>query len=439
MNLSSSTHWHRAHGRPTRIAKAVSQQYLTDEEEAVLWDFITAKRVEMASFRLRHDELRDIACLIRHSRHSSARLCKDDLERDARRPNKDWSPSFFIRMGQDPKITKRPNLARSGSADMAKLLKDLDPMVQHTKILHENVYHLLLVGGVFLKNSILRLLMKVDDMEEYLKRTPAGKVLTVVECMSLQREVLCPLIVWPVTADKHVSAKKSVYHRATKSRSGQLDTETFLNWLKQTFEPQTCIQACGRLRFLVVGRLADYCSKRITEFCQERKIVICEARGTLAKRLPSGTATYEESNALAVETLQRAYSENRNHGTDFWRNYQGARNEALEGWKKGMVDCSMIRRSADPGVNAQRSNILPEEETSLTPGANTVEQRLDRSAESRRMSEAAHFQFVISVFQHDLACMDMDEATRDRINHFVNSAKTFLAAEGSANEIINVT
>jgi hypothetical protein len=113
---------------------------------------------------------------------------------------------------------------------------------------------------------------------------------------------------------------------------------------------------------------------------------------------------------------------------DFWRNYQGARNKALERWKEGMVDCSMVRRSADPSIDARRSNRLPEEETSLTPGATTVEQSLERSAESRTISEAAHFQFVISVFQHDLACMDVDDATRDRINHFVNSAKTFLAA-----------
>ena len=37
-HISPSTQWHRANGRPTRKDKAISQQYLTPQEEKALKD-----------------------------------------------------------------------------------------------------------------------------------------------------------------------------------------------------------------------------------------------------------------------------------------------------------------------------------------------------------------------------------------------------------------
>jgi hypothetical protein len=71
-------------------------------------------------------------------------------------PGRNWSTSFFARKGQPQNLSKRSNLARKGSNDMSKLLKDLNPMIQRTKILHESTFHLLVVGGVLLKDSISR-------------------------------------------------------------------------------------------------------------------------------------------------------------------------------------------------------------------------------------------------------------------------------------------
>lgn len=430
MNLPPSTHWHRTHGRPTKVAKAASQQYLTDEEEAVLWDFITAKRQESASFRLRHQEITNIALLIRYRRHSVEELCMKDLKSGMKCPKKDWSSAFLTRMGQHPKVVKTPNLARPGAVDMVKLLEHLNPLVQRTKILHENVYYLFMTGGVLLKGSIVRELLKVDDMEEYLKRTPAGKVVTLAECMSLQHEVLSPFIVWPTTAGSYVSPKTSFDHTSTKSKTGRFDKVAFSTWLERVFDPRTCKQAQGRPRFLVLGRLANYCSKRSTDFCQKRKIIMCEARGTLAKRLPPGTATYDESTASAIETLQRNFVERRGLGMDFWQSYEAARLKALETWKGGMADCSTLQKTpVDPNVDAQTSCEMPKDKTStMSFGANAMkESPVPSSAEKRKMA-ASEYEFLVSVFQHDLACMVLDEATKHRINTFIDASKAIVSA-----------
>jgi hypothetical protein len=427
MDLPPSTHWHRTHGRPTRAAKAASQQYLTEEEEAVLWDFITAKRQETAGFRLRHNEIRNIALLIRHRRHSVEELCMEDFDCDTKRPNKDWSSAFFTRMGHSPKAAKRPKLARTGATDMVKLLEDFNPLIQQTKILRENVYYLFVTGGIFLKSSVVRELLSVDDMEEYLKRTPTGKILTIVECVSLEHEILCPLVVWPATASSYVSPKKEFHHRSTISKTGRFDNVAFSDWLEQTFDPDTYNRACGRPRFLVLGRLANYCSKRIAEFCQKRKIIICEARGTLTKMLPPGIAMYDESTALAVKTLQQEFIKRRDSRMDFWPSYKIARQKALEAWKGGMTDRSTLRALVDPKIDVQPSSEMPKDERLMSSKSNDVEQSLVSSAEGRKMS-AAEFEFLASVFQHDLACTNMDEATKNRVDHFINASKAIVSA-----------
>jgi len=426
MNLAPSTRWHRTHGRPTKSAQAVSIQYLTEEEEVLLWDFIIAKRAEVANFRLRHDEINSVAQTIRHRRHSDGDLCIEDQKCSTKKPDKNWSSAFFARRTQHQNVKRRHNLARSGATDMSELLKDLSPMIQQTKILHENVYHLLLVGGVMLKGNILRELMKPGETGQYLKRTPTGKVLTIVECMSLQHEVLSPLVVWPATTGSDNSFTTSLDHCSTNSAAGQFDVATFSDWLEQIFDPQTCIRARGRPRFLILGRLADFFSKRTAEFCQKRKIVVYEARGTTAKKLPPGAATYDEFTASTFKALQRAYTEKTRLGMSFWENYRGARKEAFQIQKEHMAGSSELRAQIDPEANAQSSTAMTNDKMTMTTSANTSEHSVVSPPEGRPLS-VAHYEFLASVVQHDLACIDMDEAVKDRINHMISVSKALLS------------
>jgi hypothetical protein len=154
-------------------------------------------------------------------------------------------------------------------------------------------------------------LMTGDYIAEYMKRTRAGEVLTIVECVSLQHRALSPFIVWPATTAviSRTPARPSFDHVITSSKTGEFDNIAFSDWLERIFDHQTRNQTNGRPRFLIVDRLANYWSERIEKFCQSRKIVMCEAQGSLAKRLPPSTVPHTEACASVVGALQQAYNE----------------------------------------------------------------------------------------------------------------------------------
>jgi hypothetical protein len=393
----------------------------------VLWYFITVKRTETADFGLRLAEITAIARLIRYRRHSVKDLCNEDLGScNVKPPKKNWSSSFFARKGQPQSLSKRPNLARKGSNDMTKLLKDLNPMIQRTKILHENTFRLLVVGGVLLKDSMLRELMTGDYIAEYMKRTRAGEVLTIVECVSLQHRALSPFIVWPATTAviSRTPARPSFDHGITSSKTGEFDNIAFSDWLERIFDHQTRNQTNGRPRFLIVDRLANYWSERIDKFCQSRKIVMCEAQGSLAKRLPPSTVPHTEACASVVGALQQAYNEKKSLGMDFWESYRDAHDGVFDRREGGTVDSGLVQMPIDPKIDTQPADAMLKDERVIPASASTIGRNVDSVPESQMMS-SARFGFLASRVQHDLACIDMDEAARGRLNDLIRASKTF--------------
>lgn len=310
---------------------------------------------------------------------------------------------------------------------MVELFKGLDPMIQHTKILHENIYHLLAVGGVLVEDSKLRKLMPGGDIADYMRRTPGGKILAVAECMNLRDRALKPFVVWPATTAviSRTSARPTFDHCITSSRTGEFDTHAFSDWLERVFDHQTRDQAAGRPRFLIVDRRADYCSESITNFCQSRKIVICETKGSLAKRLPSNTIPNIKAHASVIVALREAYNEKESLGMDFWERYGTARGEAFGGHEGGTVNSGMTQMQINLSVNAQSADATMNGEILMPAGASTI---IDRSLESvpeRHMIPPARFELLIARVKNDMACIDMDEAVRERLNDLLGASKAF--------------
>lgn len=427
MDLPRSTRSHRAHGRPTRTTRYASQQYLTQEEEAVLRAFITAEATKAPGFRFKQTELLKVAGLIRYRRHSTKKLCEKDLEScNVPLPTKNWGPSFFARFGEGPKCSKNPNLAKRGPNNMAELMEGLDPKIQRTKILHENIYHLQVVGGVLVEDLKLRRLVTGGDIADYMGRTQAGKVLTVVECISLHERALRPFIVWPATTSviSRTPARPTFDHCITSSRTGEFDTIAFSDWLQRVFDHQTRNQNEGRLRFLIVDRLADYRSDHIINFCQSRKIVICETKGSLARCLPSNTVSITEAWASVIVALREAYNEKESLGMDFWERYGDARREAFGGHEGGTVDPGIAQMEISLSVNAQPADSSGGETLVPAHASTTVDRSLD-SLPERQILSPARFEYLVHRVEHDMACIDMDEAVRNRLNDLISSSKAF--------------
>ncbi len=86
----ASTRWHRSHGRPSRAQKAISQQYLTPEEEVELRDYLL--RSHRNGYPVQVKALRFLALVIARQRSSTCPIPTADPP--LRAPSKNWPQGF---------------------------------------------------------------------------------------------------------------------------------------------------------------------------------------------------------------------------------------------------------------------------------------------------------------------------------------------------------
>jgi hypothetical protein len=324
MNVPRSTRYERLRGRPTLSIKSASQQYLTSHEEIVLWEFIVAKENDMGGKRIRNEEIRLIAQHIRSQRHSDEAL-RNDSCCNMERPGKNWVSGFVDRQVARGVGSRGEKSAANNHLEIDPWLAEINERFHPTKVLDENIFHLMAVGGAMPCRTDPQKLVTNDDLEEFAQRRKLAAVVTVVECVSQSDKLLSPLIIWPN------SASSDSLHHATSLRfanliaEGRLDEAAFFHWLQHVFEPQTRIRANKRRRFVLIARTEKFWTERIQKFCREQNIVLCDAHGYPWKTMLPDVSLYTAWVPSIVETLQQVYTRNMGSGMRFLEAYSDAR------------------------------------------------------------------------------------------------------------------
>lgn len=89
------------------------------------------------------------------------------------------------------------------------------------------------------------------------------------------------------------------------------------------------------------------------------------------------------------------------------------------------MNSGMTQMQINLSVNAQSADATMNGEILMPAGASTI---IDRSLESvpeRHMIPPARFELLIARVKNDMACIDMDEAVRERLNDLLGASKAF--------------
>ena len=363
------------------------------------------KEGEMGGKRIRNEEIRLIAQYIRCQRHSDELICNDDSYCNVKAPKKNWAKAFLDRQAARGVGTRGDKSAVNNHQKIDPWLPDLNKRLHPTKILNENVYHLVTVGGAMPYHADPQKLVTIDDLREFEKRQHSAPVVTIVECVSRSDKLLSPLIVWPKSILNDSLDEAKSFHFANLVLTGRFEETAFFHWLQHVFEPQTCVRADRRKRFLLIARTERFCLESIQKFCREKDIVLCDAHGAPWKNVLPDVSLHASRIPSIVETLQQVYTNNRTSGMRFLEGYSVARTQAFRTHDK-VSDPALVPTPVKHGNDHADDNELDSASDIAMPTANAFEQ-------------------LVFEVQHDLACLDIDREERELIDHFISTAKAF--------------
>ncbi|KAF2676794.1 DDE-domain-containing protein [Lentithecium fluviatile CBS 122367] len=283
VNVSRTTLWYRAKGRPSRQAKANGQQYLTPPEEKGLAQYLT----RAANFGLpwRIKDIPSLAFSIAR-RRSPAKAIKP--------PNKNWP--------------------------------------QAPEILPENVYNMDETGTMLSMLGSVKLLVGKDDLRAY---RGAGVKRTMY---------LNPMIIWPASTHRSnwttYPTPGWVY---AHSESGYNDSYLSPEWIKRVFDPQTKARANGKPRVLICDGFRTHQTLKILEFCFEKNIILCRLPSHTSHKLqPCDVAVFGPLKTAYRDQVERLYRGgvtviNKKHFTTLYSPAQEkamTKKNILAGWAK---------------------------------------------------------------------------------------------------------
>lgn len=269
--------------RSSKQEKAVSQQYLTPQEEKALVAYVL--QCAENGFPLPVKALRRLAWLIKHRGLATSLMTETDEAPQP--PGKNWPQGLYAR---HPELRARRlkaidwTRADENVIDKAKQWFELiSNVLANPEIAPENVYNMDETGVLLGRSVTQKMLVHRDDTRRT-RGTGLKRVLvTAVECISATGEALPPLIIWPAATHRSVWTTHPTpgWHFAC-SKKGYTDKHISLRWIKDVFDPLTCAKAQGKPRVLINDGFATHESADLLEFCFQKNIILC--------RLPSHTS-----------------------------------------------------------------------------------------------------------------------------------------------------
>ena len=195
--IPASTRWHRSHGRPSRAQKAISQQYLTPEEEIELREYLI--RCHRNGHPIRVKALPYLALVIACQRSSTLQTPAADQPLQA--PSNNWPQGFYLRHPEvKTKRLKALDARRCGPNIYEKVVHwfaVIGPELRHPAIRTENVYNM---DETRVQLSVLgtqKVLVSREDVSGCRGVGVKRDLITAVECIAADGRSLAPLIVWP--------------------------------------------------------------------------------------------------------------------------------------------------------------------------------------------------------------------------------------------------
>lgn len=316
--LSTSSLWHREHGRQDRHTAHEAQQKLTKIEEAEIvkllreldeWgvhappqfvldraDDILRERGSTESatkawyrrFKRRHPELKTVLSELKDVARSSAE--KDPLR---------FNEAF--------------NNVRNHSvkSEMCAHSHQFDRLYQEPyNIIAKRLFNADEKGflmGVDTRNYVLVFRPGYDEeVRHYRASVPQDgnrELITVLDCINANGRVLPPFIIMKAMGFSFSWAKDSKLENAffAHSKNGWINSALFLDWLRTVFEPQTREEAPnGEWRALILDNHKSHINWETVKFCLKYKIILCT--------LPSKTSgVLQPLDVACFRPLQQAY------------------------------------------------------------------------------------------------------------------------------------
>ena len=271
------------HDISARRRKAISQQYLTPQEEKALVEYVL--RMSDNGYHLPVKAVRALALVIRRSRSSLFQIPTADD--NLRMPGVNYPQALFAR---HPELLAR----RLKAIDWTRANENIyDKAVRWFQVIRkeltapsveaENVYNMDETGVLLGRSNTVKVLIRNGDRRSSRGTSLKRVLITAVECISAAGQALKPLIIWPASTHRSVwtSHPTPGWHFAC-SQKGYTNKDISLYWIKHVFDPQTRARANGKPRILINDGFGTHESIDIIRFCCENNIVLC--------RLPSHTS-----------------------------------------------------------------------------------------------------------------------------------------------------
>ena len=305
----ASTLRHRRSGRPSIKDKAVSQQYLTPQEEKALEAHIL--RCHRNGHPLQVKDLPLLAAVIVRQRSSVFQLPAAD--QDVHPPTKTWTQAFKKR---HPDICSRRLKALDSRRDGPNIrdkvihwFEIIGQELRNPSILPENVYNMDETGIILSAPHSMKMLVSRDVLCSTRGVGVQRTLVTAVECVSAWGQSLTPLIVWPAATHRSnwTTHPTPGWHFAV-SRKGYADKDISLYWIRHVFEPQTRARANHKPRILISDGFASHESAELIQFCFANNIILCRLLSHTSHKLqPLDVAVFGPLKTAYREQVERLH------------------------------------------------------------------------------------------------------------------------------------
>jgi hypothetical protein len=413
VHLSSLAH--RNNGRLSKREAAYDKQYLTYEEEEVIATCLLS--MAQSGYRLPKNFIRKIAHHAKRQRNSIEPVHQYQPEgHDVRIPGKNWPAAFHKR---HPKLQIALKIPKNTKKCDQHIYDNIDtwiniiaPKLDTLKALNKNTYHVIATGGILKFPAIIPEIVGEDTIRAYLDANNKGKVVTAIECSSIDGQFINPLIISPTDAERNQTLDHAFNCHHDQSSNGYMDREVAIKWVTNIFEPQTRALANGRPRFLISDTLTCHNTHKLRVFCKKNRIHLYGLHSLVVQRLQFHTASsFEQLQISLREEYSRAYSHSRDYEkAQFTLLYDRARQRAID------VHTTLAQfrdeDSSEHSIHSSASSFEDSLQTTEDTGQTTKD--IPKSVEE-----------LISLRQgieNDLKCEAFSEAVKGRIRHLLDIA-----------------
>lgn len=295
--------------RRTIKDKAVSQQYLTPQEEKAVVDY--ALRMSSKGWPVPVKLLRSIALVIRRHRDSVFHISSDDD--GLQPPGKNWPQGFYKRHPELKAVkVKALDWKRHDHSIFDKVTEWFSVIGKELRqpgVLAENVYNIDETGVLLSVLNSLKVLVGRDETSKYRGAGVQRKLITAIECISADGRALDPLIIWPASTHRSTwTAHPTPGWHFACSKTGYTDTEISLYWMQHVFDPLTKMRARGKPRVLISDGFSTHESLEFLTYCFQNNIILCRLPSHTSHKLqPCDVGVFGPLKSAYREQVERLY------------------------------------------------------------------------------------------------------------------------------------